>query len=351
MRRQATCRNPANRTREPSAKTTSVDTPATAGARLSALAPQGALFPEETKTRPVVPVRLVQLLALASRSSQAPLPTFRRPSTFWPSADRNIASTCARQASSGCSRKGHGLPHPTTGRQCIHRTQQAHSAAGVQNLDEALDRQMRLPPPRDDRLLVCFDQEAISPSERRNQRVHFRRGPAAPSRPLLMHVASVARNPTGNSPSVGTQRAEPFEAPRASLARRYPTGPSGGARRSARCTDNNNRQLLLRLTPIGARVPSAPVTTCVLERAHHLQRKELPARTGRHDPIRVLLGEELGQFGSASATRLLMDLVARLAAGPLYPVISQTGSWRHIGAVSRASFARQFKGKAVLRVE
>jgi hypothetical protein len=166
-----------------------------------------------------------------------------------------------------------------------------------------------------------------------------------------MHVASVARNPTGNSPSVGTQRAEPFEAPRASLARRYPTGPSGGARRSARCTDNNNRQLLLRLTPIGARVPSAPVTTCVLERAHHLQRKELPARTGRHDPIRVLLGEELGQFGSASATRLLMDLVARLAAGPLYPVISQTGSWRHIGAVSRASFARQFKGKAVLRVE
>lgn len=61
--------------------------------------------------------------------------------------------------------------------------------------------------------------------------------------------------------------------------------------------------------------------------------------------------EELTRPHPAQAGALLADLAARLSAGMLDPVIGRAGSWRDIDETARALLSREFKGKAVLRVD
>ncbi|AYO80038.1 alcohol dehydrogenase [Sphingobium yanoikuyae] len=61
--------------------------------------------------------------------------------------------------------------------------------------------------------------------------------------------------------------------------------------------------------------------------------------------------EELTRPGPACAGPLLADLANRLGFAALDPVIGRSGSWKDIDAVARALLSREFRGKAVLRID
>ena len=61
--------------------------------------------------------------------------------------------------------------------------------------------------------------------------------------------------------------------------------------------------------------------------------------------------EELTRPDPVPAAPLLADLVGRLADGSLDPSIGRTASWRDVDAVAHSLLAREFLGKAVLRID
>lgn len=72
-------------------------------------------------------------------------------------------------------------------------------------------------------------------------------------------------------------------------------------------------------------------------------------RAGRTRMVGIALFEELKALEPAGAA--LARLVAMVASGTLWPRISVRASWRDVDAIGHRLIARDFTGKAVLRVE